>query len=647
MFFRHYRNGGLVNLRGYAAGGVVVPEAAPTAPLAAAPTAPGQVNYNVPQGNPYVQEGAVHDPVANQAYYDPNSAQNTAINQYSTADSQIDYSQLGGTGQTAVADAALLPDNYVQDYIHTSNPIDLANTDQVAPPTETIGESLVPAELGPGSAWTAGDILESNQTLENIPGVTTPEYNQDVDPSVFAAAAAAGDAPPVISQDGNVVPPSVGTSEAINSGATGNPANVVGSYIGGGGAPGVNTGIPQGGHAANAIAQYFAGTNTPQLSYNNPQTSSAVDYGQLEEFKQDFAAQSNVAQGAGQSQASFQGGFEGPGQAVQMPDGTTMTVDSQLEFNNAQQIAQNIEAGGINPETGDWNVVAGPNALSAADEGFFGIGSDYNQEFGENYDAQAAHAANNPYGQTTGTPLYDQGYAEDGDFAAGILNNSGVGILGNAITGENLVPTYDDLLPPAAAFNNDNDSGGSNANNDGDPTNDTGNSGWGFTSISDMFDGGGPGSSGDSYTGGIHGSNTVGDATDGWQPSDLGFGGGSDNDSGGGGGGSDNDGTWCCTAAFKHGMPIKKIKELRRWHKQQSQIWQDGYDTYGNWIANNLVKGSPFWSRVTEAGHTAFVERRVTPMSCLAVLVIAPGSLIVGTYKYLKGGLNASTRNVS
>ena len=73
-------------------------------------------------------------------------------------------------------------------------------------------------------------------------------------------------------------------------------------------------------------------------------------------------------------------------------------------------------------------------------------------------------------------------------------------------------------------------------------------------------------------------------------------------------------------------MPITKIKELRRWHRQRSYIWRLGYDTYGNYIANKLVKGSPFWSRVTEAGHTAFVERRVTPMSCLAVLVIAPGS---------------------
>ena len=53
------------------------------------------------------------------------------------------------------------------------------------------------------------------------------------------------------------------------------------------------------------------------------------------------------------------------------------------------------------------------------------------------------------------------------------------------------------------------------------------------------------------------------------------------------------------------------------------------------------VKGSPFWSRVTEAGHTAFVDRRVTPMSCLAVLVIAPGSWAVGIYKHLRRKVNA------
>ena len=137
------------------------------------------------------------------------------------------------------------------------------------------------------------------------------------------------------------------------------------------------------------------------------------------------------------------------------------------------------------------------------------------------------------------------------------------------------------------------DDDGPDLNNDGDPTNDTGNAGWGFTSVTDLFDGGGPGTSGDSYTGGFWGGSTSSGSDDG---------GGSDDS------GSD-DGTWCCTAAFKHGMPIRKIKELRKWHKFRSKLWQDGYDIYGHWIAQNLVKGSPFWSKVTEAGHTASWRR--------------------------------------
>ena len=69
-------------------------------------------------------------------------------------------------------------------------------------------------------------------------------------------------------------------------------------------------------------------------------------------------------------------------------------------------------------------------------------------------------------------------------------------------------------------YPNDPPPGGYN-NNDGNPNNDSGNAGWGFTSFKDLFDGGGPGASGDSFTGGIHGDKTVGDATDGWQLSDL------------------------------------------------------------------------------------------------------------------------------
>ena len=48
--------------------------------------------------------------------------------------------------------------------------------------------------------------------------------------------------------------------------------------------------------------------------------------------------------------------------------------------------------------------------MSAADEGLFGFGNDYNEEFVENYDDAYTHAEANPTGQTTGNPLYDQGY---------------------------------------------------------------------------------------------------------------------------------------------------------------------------------------------------------------------------------------------
>ena len=416
--------------------------------------------------------------------------------------------------------------------------------------------------------------------------------------------------------------------------------------------PGVQTGVPQGGHAAPAIQSYLTGgvpgvPGVPQLSYQPGvsgqdqqvewlQQADAISQ-QLGNQSQNILAGAPAGGGGGTQPTTFQ-----PGEVPTLGGGT-IAYDSPHEAANAATIANTIEAGGINPATGQPNIVAGPNVLGAADEGFFGYGEDYNQEFQENYDDAYAHAEANPYGQTTGTPIYDQGYVPPGGLADTLVNNSLLGTIGGAITGENLVQTTDDLLPPAAAFNND--SGGNDNNNDGDPTNDTGNAGWGFTSVADLFDGGGPGQSGDSYSGGIHGDSTVGDTSEGVGSIFSGWGGGSDDDDGGSDDDGGGDGTWCCTAAFKHGMPIKKIKELRRWHKSRSQLWQDGYDSYGHWIANKLVKGSPFWSKVTEAGHTAFVERKLTPMSALAVLVIAPGSYAVGAYKLLtrrKSHANAS-----
>ena len=647
-----YNFGGRVR-RGYAAGGPVefaqTSTGTTTAPLSVTPEA-GPAYVNTPVNNVAAGAVAAFNPVANQQYY--GTGQDVIINPADNTDYNIDYNAI--TAPTAIGDAPQLADNYLQDFIHTSTPIDLAQTDQVAAPAETVGTHVVPGALTETAPWTAGDILQSNQVLDQLaqePGsnLELPQLNQDVPYEELVAATT--NPPPV-----NAVPPPAGTSP-VEAAVSAPPATSgVASYFSGG-SPGVQTGIPQGGHAANAIAAYLSGQPVPggasasgytpgQLSYQagthgDQNVQWLTDAAATQQTLSDQAAAiqaANAAPTGGGDTVDISGG----GGTIDTLGGGTITADNAFEQGLGENVAGIIEAGGINPETGDPNIVAGPNVLSAADEGLFGYGSDYNQEFVENYDAQSEHAANNPTGQTTGTPLYDQGYIGLGvdplaDAVGGAINNSTIGTIGTAITGEPLMADVSSLLPPAESFSNyndnDNDSGPANVNNDGDPTNDTGNAGWGFTSIADMFDGGGPGASGDSYTGGIHGSETRGDTSEGVGSIFGGGGGGSDssdNDSGSDGG------TWCCTAAFKHGMPIKKIKELRRWHAAQSQLWRRGYDVYGNWIAENLVKGSPFWSRVTEAGHTAFVERRVTPMSSLAVLVIAPGSLIVGSYLTLR-----------
>ena len=132
------------------------------------------------------------------------------------------------------------------------------------------------------------------------------------------------------------------------------------SYIAGPGGPGVNTGIPQGGHAANAIASYFAGGQSPQLSYTAPATSTGVDYGQLDEFKENLAGQSQAivdAAGGGGSDTVV----DPVTGTIETLGGGEIAYDSPAEQVNAENIAEIIEEGGINPETGDPNIVAGPN----------------------------------------------------------------------------------------------------------------------------------------------------------------------------------------------------------------------------------------------------------------------------------------------
>ena len=223
--------------------------------------------------------------------------------------------------------------------------------------------------------------------------------------------------------------------------------------------PHTQTGLPEGGYAQQPVADYLAGVNTQTpLSYV-PDAHSAwlgqvAQQGQV--YSDQLAAAGSTPGGGGLTDF-------GPGEIATIGGGH-ISYDTPGELTAAGNIASIIEEGGINPETGDPNIVAGPNVLSAGDEGVFGFGDDYNEEFIENYDAAAAHAAANPTGMTTGNPIYDHGYVAPGGIVDTFVNNSLIGTVGSAITSENLVPTYDDLLPPAAAF--DNDSGGSDDNNE-------------------------------------------------------------------------------------------------------------------------------------------------------------------------------------
>ena len=391
---------------------------------------------------------------------------------------------------------------------------------------------------------------------------------------------------------------------AANTGAYGAAPEVAGLYNPN---AGVQTGIPQGGFAAPGIAQYFAGGGDPTagVSYNAGQHDAwLTDVGAgAAEGAQGFAdttAAAEIAAAEAAAAANEPVDISGGGGVLTDEFGGEITADNAFETGLAENIVDTINEGGINPETGDANIVAGPNVLSAADEGIFGLGSDYNEEFVENYNAQSDHSDNNPTGQTTGTPLYDQGYVGLGvdplaDAIGGAVNNSLIGTVGSAITGESLMADVDSLLPPAESFSdygsddNDNDN---SWQNDGNPNNDQGNAGWGFTSIADMFDGGGPGQSGDSYTGGIHGDNTVGDTDEGvtsivsdWWGGDDDDGGSDDGGGGGGGGGGcvfathalangvdlDRRGTvkWCESTLHDHYFGELIRKGYRIWGRQQ------------------------------------------------------------------------------
>jgi len=105
----------------------------------------------------------------------------------------------------------------------------------------------------------------------------------------------------------------------------------------------------------------------------------------------------------------------------------------------------------------------------------------------------------------------------------------------------------------------------------------------------------------------------------------------------GGGGDPEPTGTYCCTASWKRNqMTITEIKELRKWHRQQSNMWQEGYDIWGKWVANNLVAKSDWSASVVKDVYEAFINKKYTAKGLIGLSVIIPGVYATAIYRRMK-----------
>jgi hypothetical protein len=94
------------------------------------------------------------------------------------------------------------------------------------------------------------------------------------------------------------------------------------------------------------------------------------------------------------------------------------------------------------------------------------------------------------------------------------------------------------------------------------------------------------------------------------------------------------DATHCCTASYKQKtMTISEVKELRRWHRQQSQIWQDGYDVWGKYVADGLVAKSKWQASVVKSVHDLIIKKKLTLKGLYGIMVISSGVYPIGLFK--------------
>ena len=100
------------------------------------------------------------------------------------------------------------------------------------------------------------------------------------------------------------------------------------------------------------------------------------------------------------------------------------------------------------------------------------------------------------------------------------------------------------------------------------------------------------------------------------------------------GSGGETAGTHCCTASYKQKtMTIAEVKELRRWHSQQSQIWQDGYDVWGKYVADGLVAKSKWQASVVKSVHQLIIKKKLTLKGLYGIILISSGVYPIGLFK--------------
>ena len=94
------------------------------------------------------------------------------------------------------------------------------------------------------------------------------------------------------------------------------------------------------------------------------------------------------------------------------------------------------------------------------------------------------------------------------------------------------------------------------------------------------------------------------------------------------------EGTHCCTASYKQkAMTISQVKELRRWHRKQSQIWQDGYDVWGKYVADGLVAKSKWQASVVKSVYELIIKKKLTLKGLYGIMLISSGVYPIGLFK--------------